>query len=98
MATQNEITEHLHTAVKVTGEVLVPGGSNLVKGDFQNAWIYTVLGFAAKSVFGLPGLLAVSADSLSKAVTDRHLHEHLGLAFGQQSRPAEPSDTKASKD
>jgi len=57
------------------GEVLVPGGSNLVKGDFKQAGIHAVLGIAARMAFGLPGVLLVSANSFSKAITGHHLYE-----------------------
>ena len=73
------MTEQSAEAVKLgagfAGEVLVPGGSNLVKGDFKQAGIHAVLGIAAKMAFGFPGMLLVSANSFSKAVTGHHLYE-----------------------
>jgi hypothetical protein len=67
----------INNAVKLAGEVIVPGGSNLIKGDIKQGAIHAVLGLAARAAFGLPGLLIVSANSYSKAVTGRHLTENL---------------------
>lgn len=75
----NESNDSVKLAVSVVGETLVPGGAHLVKGDFGQAGLHLVLGFAARSLFGLPGLALVSANSLVKAKTGRHLTEHLGL-------------------
>lgn len=67
----------INNAVKLAGEVLLPGGSNLIKGDIKQGAIHAVLGLAARAAFGLPGLLLVSANSFSKATTGRHLTENL---------------------
>jgi Family of unknown function (DUF6072) len=66
----------INNAVKLAGEVLVPGGSNLIKGDIKQGAIHAILGLAARAAFGLPGLIIVSANSFSKATTDRNLTEH----------------------
>jgi Family of unknown function (DUF6072) len=67
----------INNAVKLAGEYLVPGGSNLIKGDIKQGALHAVLGIAAKAAFGLPGLLLVCANSYSKATTGRHLTENL---------------------
>lgn len=67
----------LQNAVKLAGEYLVPGGSNLINGDIKQGAIHAVLGIAARAAFGLPGLLIVCANSYSKATTGRHLTENL---------------------
>ena len=77
------------TGVDFASELIVPGGSNLVEGDFKQGAIHAVLGLIAKSMFGLPGLIAVSANSFTKATTGRHLHEHLGI--GARPREQAPS-------
>jgi len=77
--TDAQKVQSLKTAVEFSTEALIPGGSNLVKGDLKQAGIHAVLGFAARSAFGLPGLIVVSANSFTKAVTGRHLFEFLGL-------------------
>ena len=67
----------INNAVKLVGEILVPGGSNLIKGDIKQGAIHAALGIAARIAFGLPGLLLVSANSYSKATTGRNLTENL---------------------
>jgi hypothetical protein len=81
--------------VLFTSEYLLPGGSNLAQGDIVQGGIHVGLGFLARAVFGLPGLLLVSANSFTKAVTGRHLHEHLGL--GPSSDQATTRSSNRSK-
>ena len=71
--------DSLKLGAKFASEAVFPGGSNLLKGDLKQGGIHAGLGFLAKGFFGVPGLLLVSANSFSKAVTGSHLHEHLGL-------------------
>lgn len=61
------------TGVQFAGEVIIPGGSNLVGGDYKTGGIYAALGLAAKAIFGVPGLLVVSASSFANAVTGQNL-------------------------
>ena len=84
MKSEAEELEPLKSSVKLASEYILPGGSNLVAGDFVQGGIHAVLGLIARSVFGLPGLIAVSANSFTKATTGRHIHEHLGLGIGQE--------------
>ena len=67
----------INNAVKLAGEFLVPGGSNLINGDVRTGAIHAILGLAARAAFGLPGLLIVSANSYSRATTGRNLTETL---------------------
>lgn len=90
MADENDNLEPVKKTMLFTSEYLVPGGSNLIKGDLKQGGLHVALGFAAKMVFGLPGLLAVSANSFTKAMTGRHLYEHLGLGHSAQSTAAAP--------
>ena len=83
MKSEAEELEPLKNSVKLASEYLLPGGSNLVECDFVQGGIHAVLGLVARSMFGLPGLIAVSANSFTKATTGRHIHEHLGLGTGQ---------------
>jgi hypothetical protein len=55
------------------GEYLVPGGSNLVTGDFKQAAVHSVLGFAAGAVFGWPAVLLVSSHSMWTAIHSRRM-------------------------
>lgn len=66
-------------SLEFASELIVPGGSNLLKGDFVQAGVHFILGYAAKAAFGLPGLALVSANSITKALTGHHLTEHLGM-------------------
>lgn len=74
MANDNNV---INNAAMFAGEALLPGGSNLLKGDIKTGAIHTVLGFAARAAFGFPGLLLVSANSFSRATTGRNLTENL---------------------
>lgn len=76
-----------------SSEFLVPGGSNLIQGNLKQAGIHAVLGLAARAMFGVPGLIAVSANSFTKALTGRHLYEHLGVVVRPADTPAPPSTT-----
>ncbi len=81
VATSDEVVPSapLKQAIAFASETLVPGGSNLVKGDLRQAVIHGAGALVAKSIFGLPGALLVGSNSFVKATTGRHLHEHLGL-------------------
>lgn len=78
----------LRTTLKFAGEAVIPGGANLVKGDWKQAGVHAVLGIVAKSIFGLPGLIAVSANSFTKATTGRGILDHLGMTEEESPRPA----------
>lgn len=60
-------------AVGVLSEVVIPGGSNLVKGDLQQGAIHLLLGVAAGMAFGPWGLIAVKINSLAKSHTGQGL-------------------------
>ena len=81
---QESSSQALKTGVDFASEFVVPGGSNLMEGNLVQGGIHVVLGLIARSMFGLPGLIAVSANSFTKATTGRHIHEHLGLGFGKK--------------
>lgn len=79
-------TEVLGIAVKAASEYVVPGGANLIKGDLTTGVTYAALGFLAKAAFGIPGLIAVSLNSLTKSVTGRNALEHLGVWSSDRER------------
>jgi|SRR5215471_13604616 len=79
MAEEARPLEALQPAVTFASEFVVPGGANLVKGDFKTGGIHALLGVLARMQFGMPGLIAVSANSVTKAITGRHIPEILGL-------------------
>ncbi|MBB3033832.1 DUF6072 family protein [Alteriqipengyuania lutimaris] len=76
---KDEQTEAVQLATSYAGEALVPGGAHLVRGNLKQGGLHLVVGLAARTMFGLPGLALVSANSLVKAQSGRHLTEHLGL-------------------
>lgn len=75
MPSQTGVNNPLTAGMEFCGEYLVPGGSNLVKGDILQAALHAGLGLGAWAFLGLPGLLLVSSDSISKALTERHLYQ-----------------------
>jgi hypothetical protein len=86
----------LRVAVSVVSETLIPGASNMLKGDFKDGAIYAAAGFLAKSLFGLPGLVLVAASSIAKAttgmnVTDVLLNRVEGAGTGPKSKAATAS-------
>jgi len=93
MATESQ---ELKTGIELVGEYLVPGGANLIAGQYKEAGMHAVTGVLAKMVLGVPGLILVSANSISKAVTGQHLWEHLGKAVsskGDQSSNPQPESS-----
>ena len=89
--------QSLQAGVRISSELLVPGGSHLIKGDFRQAGLHAGLSLLARALFGLPGTLLVTTNSIAKAVTGRHLHEHvLGLVGAQtQSSQKTPPRKRA---
>jgi hypothetical protein len=76
MDNDNTVGEAVATGISLVGEYVIPGGSNLIKGDIKQAGLHAVLGVAAGMAFGPLGILLVKANSFSKARTGRHLVEH----------------------
>jgi Family of unknown function (DUF6072) len=91
MANAPENVEPVKQGLMFTSEYLFPGGSNLVQGDIKQAGVHAALGLVAKALFGVPGLLVISANSFTKALTGRHLHEHLGLGPSAPVAPPPPT-------
>lgn len=85
MANSPESAQAVKRSLQFVTEAVVPGGSNLLNGDFKSTGLYFVAGVLAKAVFGWPGVLFVAANSYTKARTGRSLIEHLGEA---DDRPA----------
>ncbi len=77
MSNEAESIQSLKTGIQISSEIVIPGGSNLIKGDLVQGGIHAGLGIVARVLFGLPGVILVSANSISKALTGRHLYEHL---------------------
>jgi hypothetical protein len=81
MATANTqpLNEPVKHAVQLASEFVVPGGSNLINGDIKMGGLHVLLGLAAGALLGPVGLLAVGANSYSKATTGMHLYEHMNI-------------------
>lgn len=77
MPSATESVNSVKTGLQFASEVVVPGGSNLINGDLKQGGLHVVLGLVAGTLFGVPGLIVVAANSLTKATTGRHLHESL---------------------
>lgn len=84
----------LKTGIHVASEYILPlpGGSNLIKGDVKQAVIHAGLGLVARSLLGPLGLLLVSVNSLSVALTERPLVESLDTS---NSAPRAAARTRA---
>lgn len=89
-------TNLLEVGVKAAGESIIPGASNLIEGNIKEGARHLVLGVAAKAIFGVPGLVAVTMNSLVRSVSGHHIHEHLGLGGGTASATSE-SHTESSE-
>ena len=61
----------LQVGLACCGEYVVPGGSHLVQGDLKGAAVHGALGFAAGVLFGFPGRLLLSSNSLRTALDRR---------------------------
>ncbi len=79
MASATDNMQGLKTGLQFASELVIPGGSNLVNGDLKQGGIHVALGIVAGALFGVPGLIAVAANSFTKATTGRHLTEHLNI-------------------
>jgi hypothetical protein len=85
-------TDAVKLGVGFAGETFIPGAANLVKGDYGQAGVHFLAGMAARALFGIPGVIAVSANSLVKAHTGKHLTEHLGLTKSKGETPVVESN------
>ena len=77
----------INNAVSLVSEILVPGGSHLVKGDIVGGIVHAAAGVVATAIWGLPGRVVVKASSYSKATTGKRLYEHV-LGALQKDEPA----------
>jgi Family of unknown function (DUF6072) len=83
MATENDQPQpqdQIRNAVQLAGEYVLPGASNLMNGDLKTGGIHLLLGLAAGALLGPIGMLAVKANSYSRATTGRNVYEHFTSA------------------
>jgi len=67
-------------------EVLIPGGSNLLTGNYTQAAVHAGLGILAGALFGLPGVIIVAANSFTKSTTGQSLYESLNFGSTTEDR------------
>lgn len=90
MPTKTQAEEELKplkTGLQFASEVVIPGGSNLVNGDFSQGALHFGLSILARALLGGPGLLLVAANSFTKATTGHHIHEALNLGGRTPDKP-----------
>ena len=81
-----ESPELLEGGVKLAAEAFVlPGSSLILDGKIVPGGAHAVGSVLAKWLVGPVGWVFLAANSYSKSVTDRHLHEHVGAAI--KNRP-----------
>jgi hypothetical protein len=75
-ATQAASSSPVLNGVKVAGETLVvPGASLLLDGNVKDGTTHIVAAFVARALLGPLGWAYVAADSFSKSVSGKHLHQ-----------------------
>ena len=74
----------VHNAVKIVGEGVAPGASLILDGKVVEGGAHLALGFIARRLLGLPGLI-IGANSYTKSTTGKGLLGHLGSLFGSGS-------------
>lgn len=79
MLTKTEELKPLKTGLQFASEVVIPGGSNLVSGEFSQGALHFGLSILAGALFGGPGILLVAANSFAKATTGHHIYESFNL-------------------
>jgi hypothetical protein len=66
----------VRTAVRLGAEALLPGANLFAKGRIAEGGLHCVAAIAATMVMGPVGALFVRANSVSRAVSDKHLVEY----------------------
>ena len=80
VTSETEPAAVLANGAKLVGESVLPGASLYLDGELAPGLVHTAAGLGARAwlgAFGPIGWVLVAANSYSKSVTDRHLHEHL---------------------
>lgn len=75
-ATTTASNSPILNGVKVAGEALVvPGASLLLDGNVKDGATHIVAAFVARALLGPVGWAYIAADSFSKSVSGKHLHQ-----------------------
>lgn len=75
---------HMENAVKLVGEMIVPGASLLIDGKILQGGAHAVVGSIARAALGPLGLLLVAANSYSTSSTGKSLLKQ----FVKEEKPA----------
>ena len=85
----------LENGIKAVGEVFLPGTSLLLDGEIKSGAGHAIVGLITGAILG-PVRLLVSANSFSKSVSDKHLHNHvLELFTGEDNAGEEEAHAAA---
>ena len=70
------MSEGVDKALKLFGELLVPGASLFADGRVKEGGLHLAASFGARMLLGPAGALAIGLNSFARSTTSRHLHEH----------------------
>ena len=88
---KSETARMLENGVKLIGERIVPGASLLMDGQIVEGAAHAAVGFGARMVFGVPGAVALMANSYTKSVTGKGILTHI-TEFIEKIEPARSSE------
>ena len=78
----------VQNAVKLLGEVVVPGASLMMDGRIVEGGAHLLAGVAAGALLGPIGLAVVVANSYSRSTVGKHLFNHFVKVSPDSSEPA----------
>ena len=67
--------------IKLVAELAVPGASLLADGRLAEGGLHLAAGVAARMLFGPIGFVLVAANSYTRSVTGKSIHQHLGKSI-----------------
>lgn len=67
--------------IKLVAELAVPGASLLADGKLAEGGLHLAAGVAARILFGPLGLVLVAANSYTRSVTGKSIHQHIGKSI-----------------
>ena len=73
---EKKMAETGGNAIKFIGETVLPGASQILDGEFKSGALHFIGAALARAVFGPIGHLFVAANSYSKSVTGKPVHQH----------------------
>jgi hypothetical protein len=79
--------------VKLLGEALLPGASQLVDGNVKSGLAHALVGVVVGAIIGPIGMLVVKADSFSKSVSDKSLYTQAAELVSQKPATSDSEHT-----